>query len=141
MSSGKYDDIIDLPRPRSNARPKMSNHDRAAQFSPFAALVGYDDAVKETARLTDEMTALDDEKIAELGEKIRKIYELVDKRPTVTVRYFVPDGKKTGGKYISVTGGVKRVDVYGSKIIMSDGKEILMDLIVDIEGDIFSLTE
>lgn len=141
MSSGKYDDIIDLPRPRSNARPKMSNHDRAAQFSPFAALVGYDDAVKETARLTDEMTALDDEKIAELGEKIRKIYELVDKRPTVTVRYFVPDGKKTGGEYISVTGGVKRVDVYGSKIIMSDGKEILMDLISDIEGDIFSLTE
>ncbi|MBR2431755.1 MAG: hypothetical protein IKB23_02460, partial [Clostridia bacterium] len=103
----KYDDIINMPHHISHTRPRMSNYDWADQFSPFAALTGYDAAVKETERLTDQKLELtDDEKIA-LNEKLQIIIENIDNIPNVTLTYFEPDKRKAGGKYITKSGKVK----------------------------------
>ena len=91
---GKYDDMLNMPHHVSSTRPHMSMHDRAAQFSPFAALVGYDDAVKETARLTNEKLELTADKITDLNHKIAFLTENADKRPEVTIEYFIPDEKR-----------------------------------------------
>jgi hypothetical protein len=116
----KYDDIINLPHPNSAKHPRMSLYDRAAQFSPFAALTGHEEAIEETARLTDTRTDLDEDMLAGLDEKIRIIRENLDSDLEVTVSYFVPDERKNGGSYRDYTGIVKKIDEYEQAIIMSD---------------------
>lgn len=128
----EYDDIINLPHHQSPTRPHMSNHDRAAQFSPFAALVGYGDAVKETARLTDERTELDEDARAALDAAFQSLQRGHDGQQ-VSITYFKRDLKKAGGVYLSATGNIKKTDVLERTIIMDDGTVIPMDDILDIQ--------
>lgn len=116
----QYDDIINLPHHQSATRPHMSNYDRAAQFSPFAALTGHEAAIKETARQTDEKLMLSDEAIAELNEKLNLIAEAIGTQQRVRITYFVPDNKKAGGAYITCSGCVKKFDEYEHTVIMED---------------------
>ena len=101
--SGKYDDIINLPHPTSQNHPRMSLHDRAAQFSPFAALTGHHAAIAETGRLTDQRIELDESEIARVDAALQHLQELLPERPTVSITYFVPDERKNGGSYQTVT--------------------------------------
>lgn len=128
----EYDDIINLPHHQSPTRPHMSNHDRAAQFSPFAALVGYGDAVKETARLTDERTELDEDARAALDAAFQSLQRDPGGQQ-VSVTYFKRDLKKVGGAYLSVTGSIKKTDVLERTIMFDDGTVIPMDDILDIQ--------
>lgn len=132
-----YDDIINLPHHVSATRPQMSMIDRAAQFSPFAALTGYDAAIKETGRLTDEKIEMDEDTKAALDIKQAYLMEIIDEQPEITVTYFLPDTKKSGGAYVTVTGNLKRFDEYERLLILTDGKKIPMDDIADIDGEVF----
>ncbi|MDO4339880.1 MAG: hypothetical protein Q4C91_17590 [Eubacteriales bacterium] len=135
----RYDDMLDLPHHQSSTRPHMSMANRAAQFSPFAALTGFDDKVMETARLTDEKIELSDTEKERLDKKLRFLSNHLDEHPTVSVTYFVPDAKKAGGAYTTNTGIVKRIDTVEQKIIfyaenmISDGWSVSIDTIVEIE--------
>lgn len=120
----RYDDIIHLPHHVSKTRPQMSMMDRAAQFSPFAALTGYDAAIKETGRLTDEKIELGEETKAVLDRKQRYLSDMISVQPEITVTYFLPDERKSGGTYLSVTGKLKRIDEYERMMILTDGKKI-----------------
>lgn len=133
----KYEDIINLPHPTSKRHPRMSLYDRAAQFSPFAALTGHEEAVKETARLTDQKLELSDDTIERLNEKISRIAELIDSHPEISITYFVPDSKKTGGTYDTYFGKVKKIDEYNHTIVMIDKTIIPIEQISEIDGDIF----
>lgn len=135
--TNKYDDIIDLPHYRSQSRPHMPMIDRAAQFSPFAALTGYDDAVKETARLTDEKAELTEDAKSVLNGKIQVIAEMLHVNPLVTITYFQPDAKKEGGEYVTVTGRVKSIDEYERTVALADKNVISIDSIREIESDLF----
>ena len=130
----KYDDIIDLPRPVSANRPKMSNYDRAAQFSPFAALTGYEEAVKESERLTDEKKELTDDEKNAISEKLRIIAESIECAPPVTLIYFVPDKRKSGGEYVSKTGELKEIDTYARALVFSDKTTVSIDLLRNISS-------
>ena len=135
--NGKYDDIIKLSHHISKKHPQMSMEERAAQFAPFAALVGYEDAVEETARITTKRIELNEEeknildmKLQILNEQIRiQIY------PNVTIMYFVPDLKKDGGKYIKISGTVKKIEEYKQLIILDDKTEIPINEIISINGE------
>lgn len=131
--SGKYDDIIDLSHPTSKKHPRMPIRDRAAQFAPFAALVGYDDAVEETARVTDEMVEQSDEMKAVIDEKLRYLSERIGEMPTILVTYFLPDSKKSGGEYKIFEGRLKHLDDYDSVMIFEGGKKIQYDKIYSVE--------
>ena len=130
-----YDDIINLPRPFS-VRSKMSLSDRAAQFSPFAALTGYEDAIEETGRLTDPRMVLEEFDTAVLDRKYRHLSELVSQHPNITVTRFVQDERKSGGVYISTTGTLKKIDTYLQSVILTDGTQISFSDIVSIESDV-----
>ncbi len=132
-----YDDIINLPRHTSKSRPHMSAHDRAAQFSPFAALTGYDSAITETGRLTDNKVELDEYSKADLNEKLSKINGQIDEQPQVSITYFRPDKKKAGGTYITATGVVKKINPYERTVVMQDATMIPMDDISEIDGAMF----
>lgn len=132
-----YDDIIHLPHHVSKTRPQMSLEDRAAQFSPFAALTGYDAAILETGRLTEDKLELGEETQAILDRKQKYLAEIIASRPEVTVTYFVPDEKKSGGAYSTVTGFLKRIDEYERVLVLTDGRKIQLDAIFDIESDEF----
>lgn len=132
-----YEDIINLPHHVSKTRPQMSMLDRAAQFSPFAALTGYDAAIKETGRLTDEKIEMDEDRKAALDMKQAYLIEMIDEQPGISITYFLPDAKKSGGAYVTVTGNLKRFDEYERLLILMDGKKIPMDDIADIESDLF----
>ena len=134
-----YNDIINMPHHVSNNRPQMSMRDRAAQFAPFAALTGYDDAVRETARQTNQKIELLDEQVAILNEKILFLIEKIKDNLEITITYFIPDKKKEGGAYATVKGIIKKIDEYNKLIILNDGREIMMDSIFDLQGDIFSI--
>ena len=136
--SHKYDDIINLPHHVSKKHPQMSLHDRAAQFSPFAALTGHKAAINETARLTDEKQILSEDVIAKLYEQLNLIKENIGTNQTVTITYFVPDDKKSGGAYISHTGVVKKIDEYNHTVILTDKKVITIEQISEMQIDIFS---
>lgn len=131
----KYDDIINLPHHVSATREKMPISDRAAQFSPFAALTGYDAAIKETARLTDERIELDESRKTILNEQLQIVMERIQERPEITVTYFLPDEKKVGGAYANVTGCIKKIDEYERTVIMIDGTKIPIDQIYEITGE------
>ena len=131
-----YDDIINLPHYESKTHPRMSMHQRAAQFSPFAAVTGHDAAVKETERLTDKQIDLDERQKVELDEKLRIISEHLGQNPEVKITYFEPDQKKDGGAYITVSGFIKKIDVYEKKIVLQDGQKIEINQIYDISSDV-----
>ena len=141
MSSNKYDDMIYLPNPTPTCKPRMSLHDRAAQFSPFAALTGYEDAVEETARLTDARLELSEDMKTILNEKMQMIVDNMDADPIVTITYFVPDKKKEGGVYVDVTGIVKEINEYERCIVMTDKKKIPIEQVRAIEGELFKCLE
>jgi hypothetical protein len=129
-----YDDIIHLPHHRSAKHPAMPLADRAAQFSPFAALTGYDAAVKETARLTDRRIELDEDEKAALDETLRALVQRIDQRPEVRLTYFRPDEKKDGGAYVTAVGKLKRVDTLTRTLLLEDGRKIPMDSVISVES-------
>lgn len=135
VNHGKYDDIINLPHHVSLTRPRMSTKERAAQFSPFAALTGHDEAIRETGRVTSEKV--------ELGEDEREVldwaHQLIlfalerGERPLVTMTYFQPDPRKTGGEYLTVTGQVERIDNNAGCFCLTNGKRISFGAILKID--------
>lgn len=128
-----YNDIINLPHHVSKKHPQMSLLDRAAQFSPFAALTGHEDAINETARLVDEKIILDEDEKAILDGKLQEIKAHLSEEPKVSVTYFKPDALKQGGSYETVCGGVKKIDEYVGKLVLENGVEIAFDNLVHVE--------
>lgn len=135
--SHKYDDIIHLSRPESPSRPRMSRVERGAQFSPFAALTGYEEAVKETARLTDTKRELTEDEKSVLDGKLRLIADRLGERPVATITYFQPDKKKAGGAYVSVTDTVCAIDAVEGCVILEEGVKIPMERIRAIDSELF----
>ena len=133
--SGKspYEDIIDLPHHVSETRAPMAMRERAAQFSPFAALSGYEDAVRESARLTQEKIELGEDALSSVNEALRRAVESPETEVAVT--YFVPDEKKPGGRYVTVSGRVRRVDTVRGLLIFSGGETIALGEILSIDGE------
>ena len=119
----------------------MSNYDRAAQFAPFAALTGYDDAVKETARLTDKKVELDEYSKDALNERLNMIQDAIDEQPEVSITYFLLDKKKSGGAYVTATDRVKKIDEYENIVLLQDGTKIPIDDIAEIVGEVFGALE
>ena len=136
-----YEDIINRPHHVSKARPQMLELERAAQFAPFAVLTGYDAAIKETGRLTDERIELDEEALTALDMNYQILMDALDDAPVVTITYFQPDERKAGGKYVSAVGAVKKIDDFERRITMQDGAKIPMDDVLSIEGELFSVLE
>jgi len=136
-----YDDIINLPHHVSTKRPQMSMLDRAAQFAPFAALTGYDAAIKETGRLTDDRIELDEESLNVLNMKFQMLVDALDENQEVSFTYFKPDETKAGGAYVTAMGSVKKVDDYERLITMNDGTKIPMDDVYSIESEIFKVLD
>ena len=132
-----YEDIINLPHHVSSKRPQMSMLDRAAQFSPFAALTGYDDAIHETGRLTDEKIDLSEEEKEALDRKQQFLMERLGGHPALTVTYFVPDAKKSGGAYVTKSGNLKKIDEFERWMMLMDGTKIPLDDVADIESELF----
>lgn len=128
-----YNDIINLPHHVSKTHPRMSLHDRAAQFSPFAVLTGHEEEINESARLTEKKLELDEDEKIRINEKLQFIKNNIDKDITVTFTYFVPDVKKAGGEYRKITGKVKKINIYEHKIIMSEGMIINIEDIIDVD--------
>ncbi len=126
--SGPYDDIIDLPHPTSERHPRMPMANRAAQFSPFAALTGYGDAVRETARLTDRRVELTEAEKSVLDAKLQQLAP----GASAEITCFQPDGKKEGGAYLTVTGVVKRIDA--GEIVLTDMRKIPIEDIVEVQS-------
>ncbi len=115
----------------------MSNHDRAAQFAPFAALDGHGDSIAETARLTDDFTVLTEDMLFELSVRMRFLSEHISERPEINVAYFIPDERKSGGKYQSIRGNLRTIDEYSRELIFADGRKISMDSILSLSGEVF----
>ncbi len=132
--TGPYDEIIHLPHHVSSTRPRMSMIDRAAQFSPFAALVGYDAEIKEAGRLTERKRTLDEDIQAVLSRKQAYLLERIAEHPLLSVTFFVPDKKKAGGAYMTMTGNLKKVDEYERMMIFTDGMKIPLDDVAEIES-------
>ena len=130
--NNRYDEIMGLPHHVSKTRPQMPLSDRAAQFAPFAALTGYESAIKETGRLTDERIELDEEALTALDRKYQLLMDTLDDAPEVTIIYFQPDARKAGGQYVSATGTVKKVDTFGRRILLQDGTRIPLDSVYDL---------
>ena len=136
--NSKYDEIMGLPHHVSKTRPQMPMSDRAAQFAPFAALTGYDSAIKETGRLTDERIELDEEALTALDMKFQILMEALEEEPEVSITYFKPDERKAGGSYLKVTGTLKKLDEYERILMLMNGQKIKLDAVLDIDGDIFA---
>ena len=134
--SDDYKDIINRPHHVSSKRPQMPMLDRAAQFSPFAALTGYDDAIHETGRLTDEKIDLSEEEKEALDRKQQILMERLCDHPALTVTYFVPDAKKSGGAYVTKNGSLKTIDEFERWILLTDGTKIPLDDVADIESEL-----
>ena len=139
--SGPYDDMIDLPHPTSKKHPRMSIRDRAAIFSPFAALSGHGAAIAETARLTDPRMELDEDTKAELDRRQAMLLEHIEEQPEVTVTWSQPDERKEGGAYLTVTGRLKKIDEAERTLTLLDGMSILLEDVVGIESDYFQNQE
>lgn len=134
----KYSDIINIPYRKSNKRQRMSNIERAAQFSSFAALTGYEEAVEETARLTDRRYDLSDTAIETLDRKLKIIDENIKNSPVILITHFVPDERKEGGMYHTTKGTVKKIDECLREVVLDSGEHILIDEIAEIDGEIFT---
>jgi len=132
-NNGKYEDIINLPHHVSKKHSQMSLEARAAQFAPYAALTGYEEEIKETGRLTSKRKEIDEELKTILDTKLRILQQKITEKPKITVTYFIPDLKKNGGKYVTVTDIVNRINKYKQVIILENGTEIPIKEIIDIE--------
>lgn len=137
---GKFDDIINHEYIKSPTRRHMTMVERAAQFGAFKAVVGHEDALHETARLTDEKMELDEYTKVELNERLQRI-ATSDEAVEVAITYFVPDDRKQGGAYLTITGVVAKIREYERDVIMEDGTQIPIDDIMAIEGKQFNETE
>ena len=133
--SGKYDDIIHLPHHVSQTHPQMPMCDRAAQFSPFAALTGYGAVIRETGRLTETRPELDEDAKSELDRRIALLSALLENRPLVTVTYFQPDAKKEGGACLTITGVVQKIDEYHRVLVMEGGLQVPISDLLSLDGE------
>ncbi len=136
MNEHKYDGIIDLPHHVSDRHPPLGKDSYAAQFSPFAALTGYEGVIEETARATDERPELDEEAKERLSGRLAILLDHLDEAPVVSVTHFVPDGKKSGGSFVALTGSIKSYSQTERMITMSSGERIPLDNVYEIRGDI-----
>ena len=136
MNKDNYEDIINMPHHVSERHPQMSIEGRAAQFAPFAALTGYSDAVRETARLTEKRIEIDEGLKLKLNDKLQKIIKNINTNPKITFTYFVYDDKKEGGKYVNKTGCVKKIDIGKECIILTDKTKIPINEIINIIDEI-----
>lgn len=132
-----YADIINLPHHELTTRQRMPLINRAASFSPFAALTGYDETVKETARLTDARIELDEGSKEILNDKLRIAVDHAEEQPEISITYFLPDKKKSGGAYVTIKAVIKRIDEYERFVIFTDKSSIPIDDIYEIEGEIY----
>lgn len=130
--NGKYDAILELPHHVSKTHRQMSRQDRAAQFAPFAALSGYDSAIRETARLTDDRIELGEEMLLELNTRLQMLSERIQED-------FEPDKQKGGGVYLTASGEVRRINDFDREILLDDGTRIKIDDIVSIQGEVFAI--
>ena len=137
----QYRDMLYLPHKQSATRKHMSVHDRAAQFAPFAALSGYDSAIDETARFTEDRLPRSEADEELLNERVRFLSERIAEQPEVTVTYFLPDERKAGGAYVACTGRVKRIEPLPQRILFTDGREIPLEDILTIESPLFPRKE
>lgn len=135
--TGPYDDILHLPHPTSKRHPRMPIVDRAAQFSPFAALTGHRAAIEETARVTDRRIELDEDAKEQLDQTLQLLLERIDEQPEVTVTWFSPDKKKAGGQYHTATGKLKRIDSREGRLILTDGNQIPLEDLLRIRSESF----
>lgn len=135
--TGPYDDILHLPHPTSKRHPRMPIVDRAAQFSPFAALTGHRAAIEETARVTDRRIELDEDAKEQLDQTLQLLLERIDEQPEITVTWFSPDKKKAGGQYHTATGKLKRIDTQESRLILTDGAQIPLEDLLRIRIESF----
>lgn len=134
----KYDDIINLPHWEPTNHPRMPLANRAAQFAPFAALVGHDEAIRETARSTDQMPHLDSDTASMLNEKMDALLQAIDSHPEIAVTYFIKDSKKAGGSYATHHGAARRYSEAERLIIFADGLEIRLSDIIQLSGPLFA---
>ena len=132
---GNYDDIINLQYPFPTSRKRMSMTERGAQFSPFAALTGYDAAIRETERVTEKQIELDVDGKNMVDEFLRKCYRVQESEPEVTLHCFVPDSRKAGGATVLISGKIKKVDLYRGGFVLTDGTELAFSQIYKIDGD------
>lgn len=135
--TGPYDDILHLPHPTSKRHPRMPIVDRAAQFSPFAALTGHGAAIEETARVTDRRIELDEDAKEQLDQTLQLLLERIDEQPEITVTWFSPDKKKAGGQYHTATGKLKRIDSREGRLTLTDGNQIPLEDLLEIRSESF----
>ena len=136
-----YEDIVNLPPHISKNHPQPTMLERAARFSPFAAITGYEEMVKEAARVTDKKPELDESSKEILNEKLLFITEMCEDDVIVNITHFVPDKLKSGGEYITVSGSIKKIDEYERSVLLTDGTAIPIDSIYKIDGDMFNINE
>lgn len=128
-----YEDIVSLPHPVSPRHARMPDKDRAAQFSPFAALSGHEAAIHETARLTDMRIELDEDEKARLNEQLQEVARRLKDRPTVSITCFVRDERKPGGAYVTLTGVVKKIDTVMQAVVLDSGQQVAVEDVYDIQ--------
>lgn len=133
-----YADILNLPHHELTTRQRMPVANRAASFAPFAALTGYGESVKEVARLTKERIELDAGTKEALNDKLNLAVEKADEQPEISITYFLPDKRKSGGEYVTVKAVIKRIDEFERRVIFADKSFIPIDDIYEIEGDIYN---
>lgn len=133
----KYDDIINLPHYQSKKRKHMSMTERAAQFGAFRALTGYEDEIKETARHTEQRIELDEYEKAEIDKRLNYLLNHKEEEQEVSVTYFVPDEKKSGGAYVTKKGIVSKIKEPERQLMFTDGTEIPIDEILSVAGEVF----
>ena len=137
--TNQYDDIIDLPHPVSHTHAPMPSGDRAAQFSPFAALTGYDEVIEETARRTQRKRIPDEQRKNELDRCFSFLKSIEGMRPKVNITFFVPERRKDGGEYVTLASEVRKIDAINGKLLLRDGNVIEMTDIWDIQSEAFDV--
>lgn len=137
--TGPYEDIIHLSRPKSEKRTRMSIADRAAQFSPFAALTGFESAIQETGRLTDHKIELDASEQEILNRKQHLLTEAISDKPAISVTYFSADHSKSGGAYLTVSGTLKKIDPIQRVLVLMSGQAISLEDILQIDSPLFDV--
>ena len=140
-TSHKYDDMIGLPHPVSKFHPPMARIKRAAQFAPFDALTGFGAAIHEAGRETEEKKELSEDEIEMINARLAVIEQHIKEQPSISVTYFLPDTKKAGGRYVTVSGNIRKLDGTGHQIIMSNGTSIPIEHVRFIQGSLFDAYE
>ena len=130
----KYDDIIYLPHHQSQRHPRLPMQSRAAQFGAFEALNGHVDVIEENARYTDSQILPAEDAVEEIATRLRTLAGRIDEHPLISIEYFVPDERKSGGKYIKISGCIRNIDEYKRMLIMEDGTQINTDSIIELKG-------